>query len=343
MVRHPADQRDAAAVPVRFASPPEEPSRPSLGSSPPAVKTKVQPALRRVRIHGNDIAYRTAGSGPVLLMLHGMVGSSATWRHVMPILSRSFTVVAPDMLGHGESAKPRADYSLGAHASCARDLLVALGHERATVVGQSWGGGVAMQLAYQFPERCERLVLVGSGGLGLEVNALLRALSIPGAALVLPLACRPSLRDAGAWLAAWGARRGVHAGRELSEIWRSYAALAEPDARQAFVLTLRSVVDHQGQRVSARDRLYLTRDVPTLIMWGDKDPVIPLQHALDAHASMPGSRLAIFAGAGHFPHCADPDDFARVLTEFMRDTRPAEPATESKLRDLLVGGRRASA
>jgi pimeloyl-ACP methyl ester carboxylesterase len=289
----------------------------------------------RLTSHGHDIAFRTAGQGPVLVLLHGMAGSSATWRHAMPLLARDFTVVAPDMLGHGESAKPRADYSLGAHATCIRDLMIALGHERATIVGQSWGGGVAMQLAYQFPERCERLVLVGSGGLGIEVNAILRALSIPGAAYALPIGCRPLLRDAGERVGGWLARIGKQPGAEGMEIWRSYASLTDPDTRRAFLLTLRSVVDHLGQRVSARDRLYLTSEMPTLIVWGDKDPIIPLQHGLDAHAAIPGSRLEVFPGAGHFPHCSDPARFARVLGDFVHDTPPAE-VSAGRWRDVLA-------
>jgi pimeloyl-ACP methyl ester carboxylesterase len=291
---------------------------------------------QHLSIHGHDIAFRTAGKGPAIVLLHGMAGSSTTWRHVMPLLARDFTVLAPDMLGHGESAKPqRADYSLGAHAATIRDLMIALGHERATIVGQSWGGGVAMQLAYQFPERCERLVLVGSGGLGIEVNGILRALSVPGAAYALPIGCRRALRDAGEKVGAWLARIGKQPGNEGMEIWRSYASLSDPDTRRAFLLTLRSVVDHMGQRVSARDRLYLTSDTPTLIMWGDKDPIIPLQHGLDAHAAIPGSRLEVFPGVGHFPHCGDPDRFVRVLRTFIRGTAPASVSSD-RWREFLV-------
>ena len=174
--------------------------------------------LARVTIHGHDLAVRVAGSGPVLVLLHGLAGSSATWRHVIPLLAPAFTVVAPDLLGHGESAKPRTDYSLGAHASYVRDLMVALGHERATFIGQSWGGGVAMQAAYQFPERCERLILVEQRGLGIEVNAILRALSMPGAALALPIGCRPLFRDVGAKLGkpGWPGRGGRPAGGRRS-------------------------------------------------------------------------------------------------------------------------------
>ena len=122
--------------------------------------------LRELSIHGHRVAYREAGEGPVLLLIHGMAGSMTTWKHVMPSLAKAFTVVTLDLPGHGQSEKRVGDYSLGAFASTLRDLLIALGHERATIVGQSLGGGIAMQMAYQYPERCERLVLVGSGGLG---------------------------------------------------------------------------------------------------------------------------------------------------------------------------------
>src|SRR5919204_351381 len=147
-----------------------------------------QPSLtpHELTLHGHQVTYRTAGRGPVLLLLHGITNSSQTWEHVAPLLGERFTLIAPDLLGHGESATPRGDYSLGAHATGVRDLLTALGHDRATVIGHSLGGGIAMQFAYQFPERCERLVLVSSGGLGREVHLLLRAAALPGADYVLP-------------------------------------------------------------------------------------------------------------------------------------------------------------
>jgi pimeloyl-ACP methyl ester carboxylesterase len=291
--------------------------------------------LHRVTIHGHSMAFRTAGSGPVLVLLHGMAGSSATWRHVIPILARDFTVVAPDFIGHGESAKPRTDYSLGAHASGVRDLMSALGHERGTIIGQSFGGGVAMQVAYQFPERCERLVLAGSGGLGVEVNPILRALTVPGASYALPIGCRPIVRDVGTKLAAWMERRGKKASPAATEIWRAYVSLTDPDTRRAFLLTLRAVVDHLGQSVSASDRLYLAKDMPTLIIWGDDDPIIPVRHGHDAHAAIPGSRLELFPGVGHFPHCEDPERFARVVTEFVKATPPASVSPD-RWRELLT-------
>jgi pimeloyl-ACP methyl ester carboxylesterase len=279
--------------------------------------------LREVSIHDQRITYRAAGAGPVLLLIHGMAGSATTWRQVMPGLSRKFTVVAPDLLGHGRSDKPAGDYSLGAFASTLRDLLVALGHERATVVGQSLGGGVAMQLAYQYPERCERLVLVGSGGLGREVNPILRGLSLPGSAAVLRLACAAPIRGGIESVGHLAARIGLRPAPVVAEIWRSYASLSDDATRRAFLSTLRAVIDPRGQAVSAANRLHLAAEMPTLIIWGDADPIIPVEHAHAAHASIPGSRLEIFEGVGHYPHCEAPERFVEVLTEFIENTVPA--------------------
>jgi pimeloyl-ACP methyl ester carboxylesterase len=279
--------------------------------------------LRELSIHDQRVSYRTAGSGPVLLLIHGMAGSSETWQRVLPGLAEHFTVVAPDLLGHGGSDKPRGDYSLGAFACTLRDLLVALGHERVTVVGQSLGGGVAMQFSYQYPERTERLVLVGSGGLGREVNRLLRLLTLPGSEGVLRLACGRRVRGAIQSVGSGVARIGLHPAPVVAELWRSYASLSDDATRHAFLRTLRAVVDPRGQAVSASNRLHLAAEVPTLIVWGDSDPIIPVDHAYAAFESIPGSRLEIFEGVGHYPHCEAPERFVEVLTEFIETTVPA--------------------
>lgn len=250
----------------------------------------------------------------------------------MPALAERCTVLAPDLLGQGESDKPRGDYSLGAHANTLRDLLDALGHERATVVGQSLGGGVAMQLAYQFPERCERLVLVNSGGLGREVNLILRLLTLPGAEYAFPLVCTPRLRDAGNLVATWLGRAGVRATPARQEIWRSYASLADPDSRHAFFRSLRDVIDLGGQAVSALGRLHRAAHLPTLIVWGAQDPFIPVSHAAAAHKAIPGSRLEIFEGVGHYPHCEAPERFVEVLLDFIASTKPARPPRRRSVR-----------
>lgn len=278
---------------------------------------------RTVSVHGHQISYRTGGSGPVVLLVHGMAGSSSSWKPVLPDLAPHMTYVAPDLPGHGESDKPRGDYSLGAQASILRDLLVALGHERATVVGQSLGGGIAMQLAYQYPERLERLVLVCAGGLGKEVMPILRALAAPGVGAVLPVAFQPFVQNTVETVTGWVGRLGLRPAPATQEMWRAYTSLIDARTRNAFLHTLRSVVDVKGQRVSARDRLYLAREVPTMIVWGDHDPVIPVTHAYEAHEAMPDSRLEIMEDCGHFPHAEDPRRFAELLVDFMATTEPA--------------------
>ncbi len=293
---------------------------------------------REITLHGHRVSYRTAGDGPeVIVLVHGITGSSDTWADVIPVLAEDFTVVAPDLLGHGQSAKPRGDYSLGAYASGVRDLVASLGHDHATVIGHSLGGGVAMQLAYQFPERCNRLVLVSSGGLGREVHPLLRAAALPGSEFVLPLVCTTKLRDAGDAVWQTLGRFGLGAGPDLDEMWRGYASLADRDAQQAFVHTLRTIVDGGGQRVSATDRLYLAAELPTLIVWGEDDRIIPLDHGVAAQEAIPGGRLEVFEGAGHFPHRSDPDRFADLLADFVEDTVPAD-VDEDRWREMLRSG-----
>jgi len=279
--------------------------------------------VEEVLIHGHRVRFRTAGQGPCILLVHGIAGSSQTWDEIIPALARDHTVVAPDLLGHGESAKPRGDYSLGAYASGLRDLLAVLGHDRATVVGHSLGGGIAMVFAYQFPERTERMVLVDSGGLGKDVNIALRAASLPGSELVLPLLfASPLLRAGGAIAGALG-KLGLRGGPDLEEIARGIAGFDNAHARMAFVHTVRSVIDPLGQRVSARDRLYLADGMPTLIVWGDRDPIIPIEHGRAATELIAGSRFEVFPGAGHFPHRNDPVRFAEVLRDFLETTEPA--------------------
>jgi pimeloyl-ACP methyl ester carboxylesterase len=278
----------------------------------------------RIELHGQTVTYDRAGRGPLVLLIHGITSSSRTWRKVVPRLWDDHELLAPDLLGHGTSAKPRGDYSLGAYASGIRDLVLALDLGRATVVGHSLGGGVAMQFAYQFPELVERLVLVDSGGLGQEVSLLLRAATLPGAELVLPLLTAPVTRVAGR--VAGGVLRQLGQRRssaDLQGLADGFASLRDARARRAFLLTARSVIDQRGQRVDARDRLYLSEELPTLVVWGAEDPIIPLAHGQRAHELMPGSRLEVFPGAGHFPFNDDPDRFAATLRNFIATTEPA--------------------
>lgn len=280
---------------------------------------------RELVLHGHRMAFTQVGdlSGrvPVVVLLHGLAGSASCWTDLLARLGPDVAVVAPDLFGHGASDKPRQDYSLGANANSVRDLMVALGIDRATFVGHSLGGGIAMQLAYQHPERCERLVLVSSGGLGSEVSLLLRLLSLPGAEYLLPVVAPRFLRDAGNEVGRQLGRIGLR-WPSVEQSWRAYASLADPDSRRSFVHTLRSVISPSGQLVNAMDRLYLAAYLPTLIVWGADDRILPVSHAAAAHASLPGSELVVLDEAGHFPQNEAPDAFAEAFRSFLDRTDP---------------------
>jgi pimeloyl-ACP methyl ester carboxylesterase len=306
-------------------------------SGPRSDRPRRPDGVKHKQLHGQRVAYLSEGSGPVIVLVHGITSSSATWERVMPALAERYTVIAPDLLGHGESAKPRGDYSLGAYASGIRDLLVALGHERATFVGHSLGGGVAMQFSYQFPEFCERLVLVDSGGLGRDVSLFLRAATLPGSELVLPLLTQPQLLDAGRALGRWLNRVGLGVRTDIEEIARGHASLADREAREAFIHTLRSIIEPGGQRVSATDRLYLAENMPFLIIWGARDKVIPVEHGRVAHEQVPDSRLEVFPESGHFPQLDEPRRFVDTVTGFIESTAPSD-FDPDQLRELLQHG-----
>lgn len=287
-----------------------------------------------VVLDGDRVVFRTAGEGPVLLLVHGMAGSAATWKRVFGLLSRRFTVVAPDLLGHGDSDRPPCEYSLGTHANTLRDLMDVLGHQRATVIGQSFGGGVALQLAYQFPERCERLVLVDSGGLGPDVNIILRLLSLPGAGAVLALGAAPAARAVARRVGTWLGRAGLRLTRAGEEIWRSYASLGDADSRRALFRCLHDVIDWSGQTLCALRHRAPTLRMPVLIVWGADDPFIPVSHAHAAHLAIPGSRLVVFEGVTHYPHCQVPERFVEAVVDFVHSTQPARlPVRSTPCRD----------
>ena len=284
--------------------------------------------VERLRLHGHEVAYRRGGAGPPILFIHGIAGSYDTFDPVLSSVAKQYEVIAPDLLGHGRSAKPRGDYSLGAYASGLRDLLEMLEIRAVSVVGHSMGGGVAMQFAYQFPERCQRLVLVSSGGLGPQVTPLLRAATLPGADLVLGLATSPRAKRVLTSALSPFSKLGLTVSPSHAHVVDHVAHFEDRDTRRAFILTARSVLDLKGQRIDARDRLYLAQSIPTMIVWGSRDRFIPVQHGRDAHQMIPGSRLEIFEGAGHFPHWHDPERFSSCLIDFMTTTSPAEVSPE---------------
>ncbi len=279
-------------------------------------------------IHGYRRAFVKAGSGPALLLIHGIGDSADSWLDVIPDLARDHTVIAPDLLGHGHSDKPRADYSIAAYANAMRDLLAVLEIERVTVIGHSLGGGVAMQFAYQFPERCERICLVSTGGVAREVTHLLRFASAPNADLVLPLVGSPGARLLGRFTLGVLKALNTDLGQDADHLMRVFDALPDAASRLAFVRTLRAAVDWKGQAITMLDRCYLTQGMPTLLVWGARDAVIPIAHGHKAHGAMPGSRLEVFPDVGHFPHRDEPERFLKIFREFHQRTEPNTHSAE---------------
>ena len=295
-----------------------------------------------ILVHGNAVSYAESGAdsgGPVVVLVHGIASRASQWERVMERLGETCHVIAPDLLGPGSSAKPRADYSLGAHACGIRDLLAALGHDRISLVGHSLGGGIALQFVYQFPERVERLALVSSGGLGREVTIFLRAATLPGAELVLPLLAGSWVRKAGSGAGSLLGRVGVQLPESLQECLTGFGSLGDPGTRAAFVHTVRSVVDPAGQRVDARDRLYLAADLPLFVVWGRKDSIIPVAHGEALAASVPNTQLEVFERSGHFPHLTEPGRLAQSLSDWIIRTPPVLIETAgltSRLREPLA-------
>jgi pimeloyl-ACP methyl ester carboxylesterase len=289
---------------------------------------------RAVTLHGRELRYRVQGEGPCLLLVHGITQDSRTWASLAPLLD-GYRVLAPDLPGHGGSTNPPGDHSMGSYASALRDLLLALDVPSASVVGHSLGGGVALQFAYQFPSFLDRLVLIDSGGLGSDVSALLRAAALPGADVVIRGLAHPAVTAAASALGRTLGRVGVRAGTDLREAQRGLAGLADPDVRRGFLGTVRTNIGPRGQRVSATDRLYLASNVPTLILWGEHDRIIPRAHGLAAHESVPQSEFVLIRGAGHFPHVEAPEQVGGALRRFLEATVPAD-LTKDELSTLIA-------
>ncbi|SEC87421.1 Pimeloyl-ACP methyl ester carboxylesterase [Nocardioides exalbidus] len=298
---------------------------------------RTRPAVEHVTVHGHRRAFVRAGSGPAVLLLHGLACDHTTWEPVIASLARTHTVIAPDLLGHGESDKPRADYSVGGYANGMRDLLTVLGIDTVTVVGHSFGGGVAMQFAYQFPERTERLVLVSSGGLGPEVTPAIRAITTPGFQQVMGVLTTPVLRRPATAALRLLARSGVSQLRDLDEVASIYETFTDPQARAAIRTVVRSVVDWRGQVVTMADRAYLTEAMPMCVIWGADDVVIPVAHASNAGALAPTARVEVIPKAGHFPHKDHPQRFVKIVRDFIRTTEPST-YDAGRWRELLDQG-----
>jgi pimeloyl-ACP methyl ester carboxylesterase len=301
-------------------------------------------ARRDVTVHRGRVSFlESVGDRPlagadrhVVVLVHGLAGDSATWLPVLEELDRrrhGYRFIAPDLVTPDHS-----DHSLGGYANGIRDLLARLGHHRATVIGHSLGGGIALQFAYQYSHICARLGLISSGGLGPELHPLLRAATVPGAEWVLPWLAHPRVISVAGKLHSAALRLSFPAARpSLQQSAAAFASLSDAARRRAFVLAARNVIDRSGQRASGLDKLYLLGDIPTLIVWGSLDPLIPVSHGHAAAEVLPGARFELFEGAGHFPHSDQPARFTDLLLDFLDTTEPAESDPETFATRLASG------
>jgi pimeloyl-ACP methyl ester carboxylesterase len=270
-------------------------------------------AVRRTTtVAGVRICYQEAGppDGPVVILVHGLLSDSETWSGTIgPLAARGLRVIAVDLVGHGGSDAPRCPYLLDDFAEFLDGFFDALGLDSATICGHSLGGAIAVHFGYHYPKRIERLVLVSAGGLGKEVNLALRALSIRGAeALTGAVLGRRPVQ----WLLRrqWIYRALRLRPERLANFRRVGRSLMLRDRRQAFFASLRGVIRPSGQRGSFLEMKYLADHVPTLLVWSERDAIIPVRHAHATHEHLPGSRLVVLPGSTHEPHRVHAECFA---------------------------------
>lgn len=281
---------------------------------------------RSVAVAGHTVGLREAGpaDGPPVVLLHGLASDGGTWEPALgPLADLGIYAVAPDLLGHGESDKPRTgEYSLDGFATVLTGLLRELELTSVTLAGHSLGGAIAVHFAYHHPSHVQRLALVAAGGLGRQVHVALRAAALPGAHFVVRALVNH--RTARIYRDPRLHRALRLSPEDLVNLGRAGRALSVPDARAAFFASLRSVIEPGGQRGSLIEMDYLAEHVPTLIVWSEADHVIPVSHAHALHEHLPTSRLELLPGSSHEPHRRHADRFSAVLDDFVRTTAPAQ-------------------
>jgi pimeloyl-ACP methyl ester carboxylesterase len=277
---------------------------------------------RTVLAGGHVLAYQEAGpaDGSVVVLLHGLASDSDTWdRALAPLASHGLRVLALDLLGHGESDKPNSTYLLTDFADSLGCFLDALGIASATLCGHSFGGAIALFFGSRHPERVERVVLVSTGGLGREVHPVLRAAALPVAPAVLRAAMRPGLRRL-------YRRPGLHRALRLTpdnlvNLKRAARALGSDAGQASFFASLRGVIAPSGQRTASAEMRAFAERVPTLLIWNEGDPVIPLAHAQAlADRAQQRSRLVVFPNRGHEPHRRNAELFADEVAAFVQSS-----------------------
>ena len=263
------------------------------------------------------MSYVTGGSGPPMVLLHGLGANCFTWRFTLPTLTQHNTIYAPDMFGCGESDKAGMDYSLDAMADYVNGFMEAVGLHSAIFVGHSLGGGITMQYCHRHPGHAERIVLVSSGGMGRDLHWLLRISTLPGANSVIGAMADPRTRLPQI-SRTMEQRRMQQLAQEFDpntptmlDRFQSY------ETRQAFLGMLRGVGGLQGQRVSALDHL-TELTVPVLLIWGARDGTIPVSHGKQAASIIPLAHLEVLPNCYHRPQIEAPQKFCELVLNFLQ-------------------------
>jgi pimeloyl-ACP methyl ester carboxylesterase len=270
---------------------------------------------RFVEVGGLRVRYRSAGEcGSVLVLLHGIGRTLEDWSENMLALGKSHRVFAPDFPGCGFSDKPVLPYTTPFLAGFVRDFLRVLNLERAILVGNSMGGGISLEFSALFPELLEGLVLVAPAGMGPKGAQFLGLCSIPGFGEVIS---RPS---------RVGSRRALEllfADRSLmtqARAERDFELSNQPGATRAFLKMLRFMANRRGAKPAFYNRSLenaANLRVPTLIVWGVQDHILPVEYAPVAAKIIPGSKLQIYDPCGHFPMLERAQEFNALLLEFL--------------------------
>ncbi len=273
---------------------------------------------RFVTVCNFQMSYLTGGQGEPVVLLHGLGADNSTWRKVLPELARHFTVYALDMFGCGQSDKPLIEYTVEAMAHYVRLFMDAVSIKQAHLIGHSLGGGIAMQTLYFSPERVQRVVLIDSGGLGRDVHWLLRMTTLPGAHRIIGMLTDPRSR----LLELLGKMeeyevRPLNAEFE-SEIPVTMGRLRDPDVRRSFLRMLRAVGSLSGQTVSALSRLPERADRQFLLIWGERDRIIPAAHGRAAATLLPNAHLVVIPNCFHQPHIEYPLQFLQLTLDFLQ-------------------------
>ncbi len=274
----------------------------------------VEPALtmhsRRVR--GHLLHWAEMGTGPAIVLLHGICDSHRTWLKAAPLLARNHRVIMLDLAGHGLSDRPNASYALEWHARLVGTWLDALGLAEVDVVGHSYGGGVALWMALlNIKTRIRKLALVAAGGLGKDVSFGLRLAALP---LIVEHLGQPFMARA----TRIAMRVIANKIFDRNEVTHLAAMNAAAGSARAIARTLRDVIGLRGQQRHIRDRQEDLAALPPVgLFWGDRDPVIPMSHGTQAQEIFGGAQLTRFSACGHFPHREQPREFAAALERFI--------------------------